>query len=248
MNRQLIIDECQALGLRGIADAFVNLLESPDMRDLSFEDKLSYLLDAEVHQRTQRKQERLLKAARLKVAAACIEDIDYHAPRGLDRSYIASLKNGDWLQRNQYLLITGATGVGKTWLACAFGNLAIRLGHSVIYKRFPLLLEELDIAHRDGSLPKLRMQLSKAKLLILDDWGIATVNARGRQDLLEVIEERNGCCSLIITSQLPVNKWHEYLGEPTMADAILDRIIHRAHRIELSGGSMRKLHSLTQEV
>ena len=141
------------------------------------------------------------------------------------------------------MLITGPTGTGKSWLACALANEEIRLGYPVLYKRFGLLLEELDIVRKDGSLPKLRSQLTKVRLLVLDDWAMAPLSDMGRQDLLDIIEDRNGDGALIITSHLPISQWYTYTDEPTMADAIMDRIIHRSHRLELSGESMRKKHS-----
>lgn len=144
-------------------------------------------------------------------------------------------------KQGQHVLITGPTGVGKTWISCALGNQVARKGYSVLYRRTSRLLEDLDIAHADGSLPKLRTQLAKTKLLILDDWGVSPMTNRGRQDLLEVIDDRIPNGSVIITSQLPVQKWHEYLGEPTIADAILDRVVNSAHRIALKGDSMRKI-------
>ncbi|MBO9497283.1 ATP-binding protein, partial [Thalassotalea sp. G20_0] len=142
------------------------------------------------------------------------------------------------------LLMTGPTGTGKSWLACALGNEAIRLGHSVLYKRFGLMMEELDIARKDGSLPKLRNLLTRTRLLILDDWAMSPLSDMGRQDLLDIIEERTGEGAMVITSQLPVTQWHVYIDEPTTADAIMDRLIHRSHRLELSGESMRKKQSL----
>lgn len=206
---------------------------------LSFEDRLSMLVDGELHSRDNRRLKRLTRAARMKVGAS-VEDIDYRANRGLDKRQLASLANCDWIEHGQHLILTGPTGVGKTWLACAFGHQAIRRGLPVIYYRLPRLLEEFEIARGDGSLPKLRAQLSKAKLLILDDWGLTVLNSRNRQDLLEIVDDRTGGGSLAITSQLPVTQWHDYLGDPTLADAILDRMVHSAHRIEVRGESLRK--------
>lgn len=244
MSVSQISEQLIALRLQGMDKAMYRVLETPDMADWSFEDKFGFLVNAQTHDRAQKKQIRMLKAAKLKHSNACMEDIDYRAKRGLERSYIETLKTCDWIMRNQFLVITGSTGVGKTWLGCAFANQAVRLGYSVLYKRFSLLLEELEIAHRDGSLPKLRNKLAKVKLLILDDWAMSPLSAGSRLDLLEVIEDRSGDSALLITSQLPISKWHEYIAEPTMADAIMDRIIHRAHKLELSGQSMRRKYGV----
>ena len=170
-------------------------------------------------------------------------DIDYRAGRGLDRSEMASLGQCNWVRHGINMIITGATGGGKTWLGCALGNQACRQGLTVTFQRLPLLLEELAISHGDGSFCKRLSALAKVDLLILDDFGIAVLNAVGRNDLLEVIEQRTGNRSTLITSQLPVDRWHDYLsgGNPTMADAILDRLVSGAHRMELKGESMRRL-------
>ena len=196
-------------------------------------------MDAEIHDRENRRLKRLLKAAKFKVSA-CPEDIKYTTRRGLDRQVVTNLTTCDWIQKSLNTIITGPTGVGKTWLACALGQQAARKGFSVMYKRLSRLLEELEIAYGDGSLAKERAKIAKMDLLILDDWALAPVTARGRHELLEIVDDRIGTASIMITSQLPVDQWHEYIGEPTVADAILDRLVHRAHRIELRGESMRK--------
>ena len=198
------------------------------------------LVDAECHAREDRRLARLIKQAHFKEQAA-LEDIDYRMPRGLQKTIVASLSSCDWVTRGQHLLITGPTGVGKTWLACAFGMQAARRGLVVQYTRLPRLLEGLELARASGGLPKLREQLARTSLLILDDWAVAPINDQGRQDLLEVIDDRVGKAALVITSQLPVASWHAYLGEATIADAILDRVVHAAHRLELKGESMRKV-------
>lgn len=243
MSTQKLIDQIRGLRLNGFEQALTRMLETPDQAKLSFEDRLCLLLEAETADRDQRKQQRLKKAAKIKQSTAYVEDIDYTANRGIDRSALETLFRCDWVTRNQFMLITGSTGTGKSWLACAMANEAIRLGQSVLYKRFGLMMEELDIARKNGSLPKLRSQLTRVKLLVLDDWAMAPLSDMGRQDLLDIIEERSGESSLIITSQLPVKQWYEYIGEPTTADAIMDRLIHRSHRLELTGESMRKTHS-----
>jgi DNA replication protein DnaC len=243
MSEQQIFENLQALKLHGIVQALPRVLESPDMAAMPLMDILAFLTCEEIQYKAQKKRERLFRMAKLKQGQACIEDIDYVAKRGIDKAHLNTLCQCDWVTRNQFLIITGAAGTGKSWLACAIANQVIRSSMSVLYKRFGLLMEELDIARKDGSLPKSRIQLSKFKLLILDDWAMAPLNARNRQDLLELLESRTETGALIITTQLPVSKWHEYIGEPTIADAIMDRIVHRSHRLELHGESMRKIHS-----
>ncbi len=246
-SEQSVFENLQALRLVGMSSALQKVLVTPNMTAMSIVDILAFLTCEELQYKSQRKRDQLFKAAKLKQGQACVENIDHLAKRGIDKSYLISLIDCEWITRNQFLIITGPTGVGKSWIACALANKAIKLNLSVLYKRFGLLMEELDIAHRDGSLPRLRNQLSKFKLLILDDWAMAPLSDRNRQDLLELIEERVESGSLIITTQLPVSKWHEYIGEPTIADAIMDRIIHRAHRLELHGESMRKTYKTVKE-
>lgn len=245
---QSVFDNFQALKLVGMGQALEKLLVSPDMATMPLLDALAFLTCEEIQFKAQKKRERLFKLAKLKQGSACLENVDHLAKRGIDKGYFTTLTHCEWIARNQFLVITGATGVGKSWIACALANQAIKLNHSALYKRFGLLMEELDIARRDGSLPKLRLQLSKVKLLILDDWAMVPLSDRNRQDLLELIEDRIESGSLIITTQLPISKWHEYIGEPTLADAIMDRIVHRAHKLELHGGSMRKKYGAVKEI
>lgn len=240
MSTQHTISQLHNLKLSGMAHALERQLENPKLQESDFEQRLGMLVDAEQLARDNRRLDRILKSAKLKVNASA-EDIDYRAGRGLDKRQISTLLGGDWIDQHQNLIITGPTGAGKTWLACAFANQSARRGIPVLYRRLPRLLEELEIAREDGSLLKARHNLSKHKLLVLDDWGVTPISRRGRQDLLEVIDDRVSTASLAITSQIPVSEWHDYIGEPTIADAILDRIIHSAHRIELKGESMRKL-------
>ncbi|MDX3775547.1 IS21-like element helper ATPase IstB [Chromatiaceae bacterium AAb-1] len=247
MSEQQVFENFQLLRLPGMSTALQRVLDTPDMAAMPVIDILAFLTCEEIQYKAQKKRERLFKAAKLKQAQACVENIDHLAKRGIDKGYLATLINCEWITRNQFLIITGPTGVGKSWIACALANQAIKLNLPVLYKRFGLLMEELDIARKDGSLPRLRSYLSKFKLLVLDDWAITPLLERNRQDLLELMEERTESGSLIITTQLPVSKWHEYIGEPTIADAIMDRIVHRAHRLELHGESMRKVYKTIGE-
>ncbi|MEQ8514389.1 MAG: IS21-like element helper ATPase IstB [Chromatocurvus sp.] len=232
-------DHLATLRLNGMLQALEEQLEQPALAELSFEERLGILVDREILYRENRRLGRLLSAARLRVSA-CVEDIDYRHARGLEKPRMASLIALDWLRQSLNLCLTGPTGCGKTWLACALGNEACRRGFSVLYLRLPQLFEMLRIAHGDGSYPKLMNKLLKTDLLILDDWGIQKINAAQRNDLMEVIEDRHGRRSTLITSQLPIEYWHEYIGEATIADAVLDRLLHGAHRLNLTGESMRR--------
>jgi len=232
-------EKLYAMKLNGMADAFKEQLQQPDSNELSFEERFALVLDQEILYRDNRRLARLLKATKLRVGA-CVEDIDYRHPRGLDRSFMSTLASCQWVQRHQNLAITGPTGSGKTWLACALGHQACRLGLSVRYVRLPRLFETLRIAHGDGSYPRLMNQLAKTDVILLDDWGIQNITAAQRNDLMEVIEDRHGLRATLIASQLPVEHWHEYIGEATLADAILDRLVHNAYKNNLKGGSMRK--------
>lgn len=240
MSQSHTLTALRDLKLQGMANALERQLENPQLQAIGFDERLAMLVDAERSARDNRRLGRLLKQAQLKVHASA-EDIDYRASRGIDRAQITSLLGCDWITKHQNLIVTGPTGAGKTWLTCALAQQAARRGWSVLYRRLPRLLEQLEVARETGSLHTLRTQLARAKLLVLDDWGVAPMSQRGRQDLLEVIDDRVNAGSVAITAQLPIDAWHAYLGEPTVADAILDRIVHSAHRIELQGESMRKL-------
>ena len=239
MLMQQTREHLHTLRLTGMLQALEEQLGQPAMAELSFEERLAMLVDREVLYRENRRLDRLLRAAKLRVGA-CVEDIDYRHPRGLEKARMASLVALDWVRQSLNLCLTGPTGCGKTWLACAFGNEACRRGFSVRYLRLPRLFEMLRIAHGDGSYSKLMNQLLKTDLLILDDWGIQKISAAQRNDLMEVIEDRHGRRSTLIASQLPIEHWHDYIGEATIADAVLDRLLHGAHRLNLSGDSMRK--------
>ena len=234
------LDQMQALGLAGMATAYRELAEQRNADDLSRDEWLGLMLDREAAMRADRRLTNRLAAAKLRFAEACIENIDFAAPRGIDRRNTLSLAQGAWLKAHENLIITGQTGTGKTWLACAFGRQAAKLDHSVLYLRMPRLFEDLGLARLDGRFPRLVDKLARVQLLILDDWGTHSLTDQQRLDLLEIFEERYRRKSTLIAAQLPIAQWHDMIGEPTIADAILDRIIHNAHRIALEGDSMRK--------
>ena len=233
------LEHLRNLKLTALAQALEEQLEQPQTFDLSFEERLSLLVMREITDRENRRLQRLLKTARLK-QAACVEDIDYRHPRGLDKSLMATLAAGDWIRRGANVHLTGQTGTGKSWLACALGQAACRQGLSARYERVPRLLETLRLSKGDGSYAKKLQALAKIELLILDDFGLKPLTQAEKHDLLELIEDRHGLRSTIVTSQLPIKAWHEYLGEPTVADALLDRLLNNAHRLELRGESLRK--------
>lgn len=242
MLKQHTREQLHTLKLNGMLDALEQQQAQPDTHDLAFEDRLALLVEREVLHRENRRLARLLKTAKLRVDA-CIEDVDYRHPRGLQKSRMAQLASLDWIHQSLNLCLTGPTGCGKTWIACALGNQACRQGLSVRYLRLPTLLEQLRIAHGDGSYVRLMGQLLKTDLLILDDWGIQPLTRHQRNDLMEVIEDRHDRRSTLIASQLPIENWHDYIGEATLADAILDRLLHGSHRLNLTGESMRKERS-----
>jgi DNA replication protein DnaC len=233
------IDKLHAMALSGMARALADQLERPEYADLSFEERLGLLVDREAQDRENRRLARHLKAARLR-SDAVIEDLDLRGPRGLDRATMLGLAEGHWVTTHRNILVTGPTGVGKTFLACALAHAAIRRGHTALYLRVPRLLDELVLARADGRLPRLMASFARIDVLVLDDFGLSPVPSARAADLLEVIEDRGDRRSTIVTSQLPVAHWHEVLGDPTIADAILDRLVHAAYRLELRGDSRRR--------
>jgi DNA replication protein DnaC len=219
---------------------------SGDYNDLSFDERLGFLVEREHSVRANRQLAYRLRRAQLKLNAS-IEDLDQRVPRGLDKSFINELARSRFINDHLNVLITGPTGVGKTYLACAIAHSACRNGFSARYLRVPRLLTDLTIARGDGTWSKVLAQLAKTDLVILDDWGLATLNAEQRRDLLDILDDRHGLRSTIVTSQLPVKQWHEIIGDPTLADAILDRLVHNAYTVNLKGESMRKKQAnLTQ--
>lgn len=239
MLTQPTMDKLEALRLSGMVKALVEQREMAEIDSLGFEERLGLLVDRELTERENRRLRTRLKRARLRQAAV-LEDLDYRAPRGLDKGLMASLASGRWIVEHLNVLITGPTGVGKSWVACALAHQACRQGHRVIYQRVPRLFQDLALGRADGRYGKLMLQLARCDLLVLDDWGLATFTQEQRHDVLEILEDRHGVRSTLVTSQVPVEQWHELIGEPTLADAILDRLVHTAYRIKLKGESMRK--------
>jgi DNA replication protein DnaC len=233
------LDLLHELGLHGMAHGFRELAQNPEARALDHAEWLAILLEHEVTLRRQKRFEARARTARLRHAAS-VEDIDYRAPRGLDRTLFLKLAACDWIRQHRNLLVTGPTGIGKSWISCALGHKACRENLSVLYQRVPRLMAALALARGDGRYAKLLRALARVNLLILDDWGLEPLGPEQRRDLLEIVEDRYDTGSLLITSQLPIERWYEIIGDPTLADAILDRVIHNAYRIELNGDSLRK--------
>ncbi len=244
MLTQNTLEKLFELKLKTLANAWQSQQSSADVLALSFDERLGLLVDAQWLARDNARLFRNLRAAKLRISNACLEDIDFNAKRELDKALLRQLALCRWVDERQNIIITGMTGTGKTFLACALSHAAIRKGHRVSYHRAPRLFEEFSLAHADGSFSSLLRRLAKIDVLVIDDWGLSAIRDSDRRDMLELLEDRYSSKSTIFTSQLPTASWHDYLGEPTIADAICDRVLHGAHRLVLKGPSQRKEKSV----
>jgi len=240
MMMNTTLHQLRSLKLEGLAQALEQQLGQSGIGAMSFEERIALLVDREVHGRQDRRCARLLKLARLKYPQAAIEDLDSRPTRGVQRSEVMSLVLGQWVSAGHAVMITGPTGAGKSWLACALAQHACRRGHSAYYQRVPRLGEELRIRHANGTFTHWLDALKKTDVLLLDDWGMSAIDAHTRADLMEIIDDRAASRATIITSQLPIEHWHEWIGDATMADAMLDRLMQHHHRFTLTGESRRK--------
>ncbi len=239
MLNEPTIERLAAMRLHGLLEAWQQQRQA-DMATLGFDERFALLVEAEWLSRENQRLTRALKEAKLKLSQACVEDIDYPARRELDRAQIRQLATCRWVEEHHNILITGATGTGKTFVACALAQRACRSGHRALYRRASRLFDELMLARADGTYARVLQRLARIDVLVIDDWALAAVQEQERQDLLEILEDRHGTRSTIVTSQLPVPKWHAHIGDPTLADAICDRLLHNAHRLVLKGPSRRK--------
>jgi DNA replication protein DnaC len=228
--------------LLGMARSFETQLNDDHINQLDFNDRFGLLVDAEHLDRSNRRLTTRLRQAKLRQSAT-LEDVDYRTPRQLDKTLLRQLASCQWIHDKLNVLITGPTGVGKSFIACALAHQACREGYTVLYFRLPRLFAELTVAKADGRYPKLLNKLARTQLVLLDDWGLSTLNDEQRKDLLEILDDRHQQRATVVTSQLPIPKWHHVIGEPTLADAILDRLVHNAYKINLEGESMRKTNA-----
>ncbi len=234
------MEKLRALRLDTLGAAWTEQQKNPDVQKLSFDERLGMLIDAQWLHRENKRLARSLREARLRIGNACVEDIDYPARRELEKATIRQLATCRWIEEHQNVVITGATGTGKTYVACALAQQACRKNFRAIYLRATRLNEELTLAHADGTYANLLARLARVDVLVIDDWGLAPPKDQERRDLLEIVEDRYGARSTIITSQVPPTKWHDHIGDPTVADAVCDRLLHNAHRLVLKGPSRRK--------
>jgi DNA replication protein DnaC len=241
------LEKLRALRLDGIVQALEEQRKQSDITRLDFEERLALLVERQWLWKENRALAARLQRAQLKIPSACLEDIDYASPRGLKRAQIDQLRAGQWLNHNRNCIVTGPTGVGKTYLGCALGQQACRDGYRAIYYYAPKLFRGLQQAHADGSFTKLLKNIQKARLLIVDDLGLAAVGPKQYRDFLEILDDRNGLGSTLITSQFPVAQWHDMIADDTVADAILDRLVHKAYRLELKGESLRKTKTPSED-
>ena len=246
MLNEPTMEKLMALKLTAFAASWAEQQKDPEVAKLAFDERLGLLIDAEWLHRENVRMARCLREAKLRISNACIEDIDFPAKRELDRSVIRQLGTARWVQEHQSVVITGMTGTGRTYVACALANSACRKGYRALYRRAPRLFDELTLAHADGSYQHLLARLAKIDVLVIDDWGLAAPTDQERRDLLEILEDRYGVRSTIMTSQLPPTRWHDHLGDPTIADAVCERILHNAHRLALKGPSRRKEEGLKE--
>ena len=234
------MEKLKSLRLDALAAAWSEQQRKPDLAKLGFDERLAMLVDAEWLDRENKRITRCLKEAKLRLTQACIEDIEYPAKRELDRAIVRQLATCRWIDEHQNVVLTGATGTGKTYLACALAHQACRKGYRAVYRRASRLAEEMTLAHADGTFGRVLARLARIDVLVIDDWGHAPMREQERRDLVEILDDRHGLRSTIMTSQLPIANWHDHIGDPTNADAICERIVHNAHRIVLQGPSRRK--------
>jgi DNA replication protein DnaC len=240
MMTEPTIEKLHTLRLYAMTSAWIAQRADPSMSALHFDERLGLIVEAETLSRDNKRLAKLLREAKLRIPTACMEDVDHSPKREIDKALFRQLATGRWIADHNNVIATGMTGVGKSYFACALGQLACRLGFRVAYKRVPRLFEELALAHADGSYVRLLARLAKVDVLILDDWALSPLNDQQRRDVLEILEDRHGARSTVVTSQMPIESWHDYIAHPTIADAVLDRLVHNAHKLQMKGPSRRK--------